>query len=62
MAQRLLNSTYINTGDSDVLFSLRDTDKRILSRRSRFFIRVHHLAALCLAGWVAYLFMVRELL
>ncbi len=32
------------------------------SRRTRVFIRIHHLAVISLIGWIAYLFTIRELL
>lgn len=45
-----------------MLFSLHGRDKLTLSRRSRIFIRIHHLAVIGLIAWVAYLFAMRELL
>ena len=36
--------------------------KLTFSRRTRVFIRVHHLAVIGLIGWIAYLFTIRELL
>ena len=47
---------------NSMLFSIGDRDKNSLSRRSRTFIRIHHLAVLGLIAWVAYLFTVRELI
>ena len=45
-----------------MLFSFGDRDKNALSRRSRAFIRIHHLAVLGLMAWIGYLFAMRELI
>lgn len=45
-----------------MLFSITNRDKLSLSRRSRTFIRIHHLAVFALIAWIAYLFTLRELL
>jgi hypothetical protein len=45
-----------------MLFSFRRDNREYLSRRSRVFIRVHHLAVVGLIGWIGYLFALRELL
>jgi hypothetical protein len=45
-----------------MLFNLRRRDHEFLSRRTRVFIRIHHLAVLGLIGWLAYLFILREIL
>lgn len=44
-----------------MLFSIRHNDKLALSRRSRIFIRIHHLAVVGLIAWIGYLFALREL-
>jgi hypothetical protein len=44
-----------------MLFRLRSRDRRLLSRRSRAFIRVHHLAVSAVLAWTAYLFFLAEL-
>ena len=41
---------------------LPNRSKLALSRRTRVFIRIHHLAVISLIGWIAYLFAIRELL
>ena len=45
-----------------MLFSLNRHNRECLSRRSRVFIRIHHLAVAALVGWIGYLFTLRELL
>ena len=40
----------------------RQQEKVSLSRRSRLFIRIHHLAVLGLIAWIGYLFASQELL
>jgi hypothetical protein len=45
-----------------MLFSLQSRQKCELSRRSRLFIRIHHLAVISLITWIGYLFTVREIL
>lgn len=45
-----------------ILFSTSTRHKHALSRRSRIFIRIHHLAVFALVAWIAYLFTIRELL
>jgi len=45
-----------------MLFSITNRDKLSLSRRSRTFIRIHHLAVFALIAWIGYLFTLRELL
>jgi len=42
-----------------MLFSVGNRDKHTLSRRSRAFIRIHHLAVTGLIAWIGYLFMLR---
>jgi hypothetical protein len=42
-----------------MLFSISNRDKHALSRRSRAFIRIHHLAVFGLIAWISYLFMIR---
>ena len=45
-----------------MLFSLKHHNRENLSRRSRVFIRIHHLAVAGLIAWIGYLFALRELL
>lgn len=45
-----------------MLYSRYRDNQAGLSRRSRLFIRFHHLAVLALIGWIGYLFTLRELL
>jgi hypothetical protein len=40
----------------------RPHQKVCLSRRSRLFIRIHHLAVIGLIVWIGYLFAIQELL
>lgn len=39
-----------------MLFALRSSDRRILSLRTRLFIRLHHVALIGMLVWVSYLF------
>ena len=45
-----------------MLFSTDRNSHVCLSRRSRLFIRIHHIAVAGLIGWIGYLFTLRELL
>lgn len=45
-----------------MLHSLNRDNRAFLSRRSRLFIRIHHLAVFGLISWIGYLFVLRELL
>jgi len=45
-----------------MLFLISNRDKHALSRRSRAFIRIHHLAVLGLIAWISYLFITRDLI
>jgi len=45
-----------------MLFSMTKRDRLSLSRRSRTFIRIHHVAVFALIAWIGYLFTLRELL
>jgi hypothetical protein len=45
-----------------MLFSMSNRDTQALSRRSRAFIRIHHLAVFGLIAWISFLFTIRELL
>jgi hypothetical protein len=47
---------------NEMLFSLERSNRETLSRRSRVFIRIHHLAVVGLIAWIGYLFALRELL
>lgn len=60
-ARNLLAVMYRTDKGFDMLFSLKRKDRLTLSRRSRAFIRVHHLAVLGLIVWVGYLFAIREI-
>jgi len=45
-----------------MLFPLDRHNRECLSRRSRVFIRIHHLAVVGLIAWIGYLFTLGELL
>ncbi len=44
------------------MLSFHHNDQKLLSRRSRAFIRLNHIAAIGVIGWIAYLWFIREIL